>query len=1771
MNINDTPVPEQAEPTTQKNAMPPQDPMKSDPLSFEPGPLEFEESADFEPPAVSYPAAQPTENTPAPEVAPADKKEESEQSVYWHQLLTGDADTVPEDVRRAAGAQEAGLTPDERDYRIFSTINRSWYADHRERNRTKVQASWPELRRGLAQELKVADDEREIYMTLSDRYDREKLRTVAKSVYERAYYAAINGEPAPDLRDLTEALPVEYAAAAHVVAVQAEDEAHYKREYYMPLAEELAEGMEVFAALEEDLIALPQVLSSSPALLTAVNRFTKMTQEEQQLVMYLAVQQSRAKRADAEEEGLVSRMTRGWRRGVAQMGMGLWQTFAYAGSATLNNLGEHLGSSGLQSTASDIDKCMQVLRQIRHATQQQVIPLTTQNSSAAETYLMEAVETMPAAVVASFAGAGGFLTLVASGAGDSVVESRLRSPETPQQMQFGAGIISGAVQASIYAGFSRVGGRLMERTINNFMKSCGKGVGKFSWAALKTAGSLSADGAKLMLAGKAAQAADLSLHELAARVSGTASHIDWQQYGDNLLDAEVNMREAASLLPFLLIGAGRAALRHFREPHNLVGDGTRLLEWGIDEKKVNQIVNERNLDRKGELLREALCGSVAWSGPEFILHAIKALRLLNSDYFKGFESPEVVRDFLRLPAEGSVVRRQSPPTRTYEEIKNTPYHAIDRSGYIVMRDSQHLKNALALWDEWWTRSHINEHSSRLLLGEWQMRVGAEAARYERSSRYLAELQRKSSNIPMRMQSPALYAPGAEQERRALLQDRVAELHDLSYQFLMNSTPLEALMSRCPEMSRIRKDAERTREIFLGNIGKALVNAGLGMPREQNFEQLCRWFQSYYLAKKYRQNTRASRNDWLRDVPADYLHNMAEHAPHYKNLEYRQYPELLEAYRIFLGVRANTELLMDLLPMTEDFQTALSRGMSPAQAYELLAERELGYKRETLKNYPAEQVAQTLNITPMEQYTLLNEEKCRTFMQLTGATLQQQQGDDGLTYWRLRRPNGSYSRWHESAAFAMNDVAANAALTFLPLGKKMHEYWAETARANNTNLMQLPLAENSEYSGYDRLCNQATSDLITHWAESVPYVQPGWQRQLLRRRFHVAHVTSEDTAPRYENIGTQELPSYMFDAYSTSTPMSLASTRFYTAWRRLLAAGVLPPQQAADFLNSLGGTWAQAAAALPPPENKADYSIALTDVLTRFSEQYFLMKLEQLPLPPSVKEWVGLAAFCPPVDEASPSTPKKKARFGENAVRWSNRRIAEEVRELMPQVDALRQAYGTQPLPDAHVQLLLDGMLGVDPVQNAEQAWCYRYSGAMGLQTLSPGFMHFLRTPAEWWPRMEPQERRMLYDYLLPFCEQNLPPDAPAGADAVDAAISNLSVALQRYPQLHGMSLAGEKRGRVLTLQLPQGYESSEPLFAEPEYNVPEFPLVKEVKEVGSYTDAALLPELSDPVVQHAMQFLDVLRKYPAQQPYATQNGIRWHNLTYGGKNGSRPAGLELYKPMRPLLRITRMLKEVHELCDAKGADFFNICGVPMPNISPQDLACPALQNITVYRQLLHGYKNRDISDLCRLMPGEASAPDIRERNPYVIDVRSGVYMGENVAIRVLSDPHFNMIPLQRYVSVPHRVFTAEHRSEWGGAVLQHALEGLYALADADASFMEHRISHGLSLTEILMRLYEDTNFSAGVLGKQSVQELAPPALRSLRLAADIIACLAAPYSAVAPESVRAFSRLQKTVRRIRNDEVYRESLEYMLNRGSQMLREFANQPLPPRAPKKEQP
>ena len=142
-------------------------------------------------------ATQPIPLESVPPLQPVNEGREIEKTRYWNSILTGNPDTVPDAVRRKAGVADVSSPAEERDHRLMSNINRSWVVDHRGKQRREVMADWKMHRSALAQELGVADDEREVFMALSAREGEAALREKARRVYEGAFFAGLHGEQLP--------------------------------------------------------------------------------------------------------------------------------------------------------------------------------------------------------------------------------------------------------------------------------------------------------------------------------------------------------------------------------------------------------------------------------------------------------------------------------------------------------------------------------------------------------------------------------------------------------------------------------------------------------------------------------------------------------------------------------------------------------------------------------------------------------------------------------------------------------------------------------------------------------------------------------------------------------------------------------------------------------------------------------------------------------------------------------------------------------------------------------------------------------------------------------------------------------------------------------------------------------------------------------------------------------------------------------------------------------------------------------------------------------------------------------------------------------------------------------------------------------------------------------------------------------------------------------------------------------------------------------------
>lgn len=1672
------------------------------------------------------------------------------QQRYWRSVLTGNADTVPMDVRERSGANDVSLSPEQREYNLFSSINRSWVADHRNHSREEIAANWNRHRAQLASELSVADDESEVFMALSAREVEAPRREMGRRVYELAYKSALHGEESYDLRALTSQLNQEEQGAAERVAILAFNEGEEARNRWLPLAMELSRAMDVFAAVEEDAFSAPRVFRNAPSLCRTVDALADMAPEDRQTVTYLALQLSRQaqrERGDTPaEQGLFSRGIRAVRRGATSLGFGALQALNHAGIATLDNLGSKLGGEwgeDIQSDSRAWDRRMRVLNDVRHLAQQEVVPLTMPGVGMAEEMFIEGAQAIPSAVLSCCGGAG-FGALSIAGMGESVAEARRRAPEGPQQLQLAAGVIGGVVQGGIYMGLNRIGGKMFERSLSNFMRARGSGVMGYSLEALRTAGGFTADGVKLMLAGKAAQAADLGAHELAAQASSTASNINWRAFGDNITDIEVNLREAAATLPFLLIGAGHLSLHHFRSADSVLGSGRRLLQWKVPGEKVEAILSEVDVHRRNELLREALRESELWSSRRYSFDIMRAMQLLNTEGNPVFRHWSDVADFLKLSSDFAGSETLAP--------RPTPA-------------SERARRGLMTRDDWAQRAHLNDAEQDLTIirsENGRNRRGLMNGRGRYRESYMFSYENMAQKFSF-LHNTGIYAPQAEEMRQAILNTYSEELRRCSYRLLLQLYSQDAMTQESGvPIEAVEKDAEETRRRYLNMAAGTILDIAGGKPHKEAYDALAAEMGSMLADfRKGRSGLPGLTAQWLLCTPEHFVNDITSLCLTYDNKRMDDYPDMRNIYRLLHRTRVCAAVLRDFLPMSEQFQTELSNGKTPQQAFANFLENELGVD----SLLPENQQPLTLSVQ-RRAYEENNARRVQLYMDMTGHSIESVAGDDGNTYYRLMKPDGHYSPWYPEQRQLQNAIASSADLMFMPMGTRADALFVQKFESPDS-VLSLPSAEAMEYSGYDQLCAIALQELAYSWLQDASTLQPGMFRSYKLSFGRSLNRRSLERPIIFHNPGSMD---YGADHYCTMTPLGLALARFTIYWARQLNSGIISAEHVGNYLNNvLGDSHYAPDSDLPSgvltemshrinhplkdvlPGDVYGVNVEMAEKMGRYTLLYFLAHQGRMQVPTSFRTWYGGAAFSPefqrletsPINEDSGYEYEVRDRET-NALRWINSQVSIRLRELMPHVRYYRDELQPE-ISDEHIARLMPAAFSMDEGLRAEQAWGHFLSGDAIFRAVDAGYWNLLKYPMEGWQAYSPVHRTALEEYLHAFCEEHT--HLLEGVEALPenpvlAAMSNLNDMLQEHPELHHYSYRQNSEGLVNTL-----------VYKEPRRQT-EYTTVFLGNHEGHEgiradydVQSVLMPDmlLESSRIHHAVMTLDLLRAYPGNLPYSEDGEVWWQGNRYGGRR-NHPQGLEKWQPRECLRGLRNILWDVIRDNVRRRKTRITMAGQQLPLLFAEELESNALNRITVYESPAYSPHT-----VYRLMPGMIESSSEYTRLPYVVGARSGVHIGtssfseEKMSEEVLVP--LNCFRRGGYLLPPgSRGDMLKHRRR----IVRDNLAQVFAVADSGSCYMSDLAYQRVYMPELMMRLFEDTGFSERLVGT-TAEELNVGGLRALRLASDMISCIAAPELLAADGRGEALARLKETSDMLRENSVYLDELTEALVTGNE--------------------
>lgn len=1512
-------------------------------------------------------------------VQEVDSGKEWEKNRYWNNLLTGDPAAVPDELRRKAGAGAADAPEEERDYRLMSSINRSWVVDYKKMQKEQVRSAWPDIRLNLARELGVRDSEPEVYAALSLQHQDAPKRREVRQLYEANFVKGLEGA-LPDVPAEEESVPEPGNEAVRQGAAQ--------RVHYMPLAESISRAWTMLKAEETQLMPLPEMMQYAPDLLETVDSLAELDADERARVYAVARSLDSTRSLEDKPSGLGAAMLHSVRRGVADLRYSLVQGVGHAGAALTKAAAETLDNDTLHRGAAALDKRLQVLDEVRRVAQGEIFPIDLgEESSLLEQMAVDAAGAAPGAALA-FMGGAGFGVLATSGAGAAVAEARQRAPQGRQELQTAAGILGGALQAGIYVGMSRIGANMLSRTISNFAKARQAGIKGYSLAALGALGTLTAENAKLLLAGKAAHASELGIQELAARVDKVASNIDWESFGDNLADIETNMREAAMNLPFVLIAAGRAALHHFRSP-SAVLENTRLLEeWGVDDATRARIAGEPDIHAQSDMLRDALRSSKRWSGPNALMDFIRSLKLLNTGGNLDFQDAKIARDFLNMEADVTSFMKPAVISRDLNnpEILQEMYKNVSGKKKVPLNAGKSAP-FLQLWDEWAQHSH-----SVVPMNHQEIK--------SRSKQYIEILKDKRKGVPYYLRLNGYYHPYRGESVRVLAADRTREVVNNSYRLLMNTETLDSLVHSYASIDDARRHTEKTRRLYVTEFCRAMMRCVNGMSAEESFDKFAEGMTQFYLSRR-----RGARHAplWMKRTPEDTF-LAAKNLAYIKTSRPNQQddPHLKEIYRSMVSARACGESLLELLPHSEDFQTLLSMGFKPEDAYVHLLHREFKDHVDSDIWNPAQLTRTKANLSDNMQRLASSRKYYDDYLALSGYSMESTPDGKGGKLCRIKCPDGRYSPWMKGSGYVVNTLVGNVQTSFLPMGRDMLMTYMNDSYRNDFNNKRVferrhmfPLSM-KRFIGFDHLGNTAARDLCALWLGDSTQYGVGLEFSL-----HDEHWK------RYKgkrvNLITKEIEPesgmFLVRHGRVITPMDLIKIRFSTYWNRLLLSGWVSPEDVGQALvesNMASSSTVESIISegrdrkadlsrLPGPErrkflkkhkgsilpgDRAGMSRKLAQRMSELNLVYMLANLQEAPLPNTVKQWFLTTPF------SEFEEPHSRTQLRHEMAMHSNRAAANEVKNLIGRVAKLREELkkGQRPALESRLRLAYEP----DDSRRYEQGWCFSMGGAGAFRAAGQSFWNMLEDPVRGWKLLPEEQRQKLESELQDVC----------GERPVEQAMQELSEVLRQYPSLHGYGVESRGGSDVCRMVLdPIKLENpTEPVFVKSKDARYATPLL--TSKGFTVEKVATLPEewSRDTRILPAIRLLTELRRQVTDIPFADDQGVWWKKHRIGGAEGLRPRGLDAtWKPetgMQTMLDVYHRLAEAGQANGEKGE--LNVCGVSLGGIQPGEIDTRKLKHITVYRCFEFP------EHMVRLMPGEADADNPLQRAPYVLHSADGV-------------------------------------------------------------------------------------------------------------------------------------------------------------------------------------
>ncbi len=1703
-------------------------------------------------PSIIYPAHLSPEQPPQEDLQTQLERNSlgSDLRRHWKQILTGSIETIPDHIRRKVDTAQGNLSPAEREQQLLRSINQSWAADHLPHGREHIQKNWSEIREELSEGYFVASDEHELFLAISEQERKYENEDLGKEIYSSGFQQGLLASDPLAWQEKINKQKEKLNASQHDIidryAQAALEKGAQLRAKLLPIAETLSEGIEMMVSAERRIYSPEQIVDSSGSARRAGSQLRKLSQEERQLVYHLCLEERRKKQGAyaPDDDRVAQRMLRSAKRGATNVGFDLGLGALHLGSGALHSAGalldESLGTD-LQATAQDVDLRARVANEIRDLAQQQAAPLyIPEDSSLSEQFLIDMAGVVPVATM-GFGGLPAWGALLISGAGTSVSDARERNPEGDLALQNMAGLLGAAVQESISFGFTRVGGKLFEQSMKQFIQARGRGMRAYSLASLHTGGAVSTQTIKMVLESQMGQGADFAAHELSSLIDQTNSNIDWKTYGNNLTDIEHNLRESAMTLPYLLIGAGRAQLHHFEQAHDLKNNALIMRSWGVSEKDIEALAAEDNLQRANEKLQQALRQSPHWGGVPFIKEAIQSLKLLNVDYFSGFKEEELVREFLQIPSEIDDL----PHTKAaIEPIQSDEqFNALNKkhgTGSLKVHKNR-LSKVLEVWDYLWRRSNLDRflprnkkdisHSERMHI--------INAALDRRHERNLRDYKSKDPLVPLGLLR-GFYTHKAEQKRRAMIKDRAAELHDISYIYLLTTSSPDLLIRNDDNTKTAITKREMKRQRFLDRIATQVIERVHGRTREESAQSI-----RHEIGEIYRHfRTTPFTASWIKPLSRKHFREMHKYALfNRKQRKQSRLPrEFFQASDLVIGAEQAIEFFYEMIPQMDDFHRLLARDQSPTQAYGTILMRELGLTGKEFRKTYIEKVNKVKSKSDIESERKKHEQQFDLYQRFTDHRLEQIEGLGGENYWRARLPDGSPTRWHASREHAITDLIMSTHTIFRPMKEKVLEKQQELTMEDQYKVEDYLNESREEYSNFDTIAATAFQDLYNYHVKSAATGFRGLQFSLFKQKValrEARHLLDFSPVDKSQHL----IKDFKIHEYATTTPYALTRTRAHAYWKNLLSSQFHLRDTFLQEFEDLGLITADerrkalvrdpspvpmnpglARVSISAPIRTSIYDRVLENVskiFARISTDYLFANIDSHPLPESLKTWLKLVPLSPP----EPDVPKKQhIRLGyrrRNLLRWSNRQTATHLQKKVDHMQELRDK--KERIEQSPLMPYILSSQGLNKSENAERAWSHFYGGYHIAHNQNGELWNFQMTPAQSWKASLPKRKAWLYSKLIEnygFLEDR--EQLYGTRQRFAKSLQTLEDVLNEYPELHELSLAPNSKDRFIRVELEDPSEKTR-LFEDPALLPIGWKLPTKSTEGYRYRGEISSPThlLKDERVLPSMLLLHDLRLLNAESAIYNDQGI-WMQGKRLGLNGEKLPGMgENWKAQRVLSSLFPLIEEINTRFEPTEGDLRNYVETSFTPLN-DTLDTSALEHATLYRDDYYP------SHTLRLMPGELDHHDPTRRSPYVAHVRSGVYFLRRAQIPDPAgvDGHYESLNEYKYIDpMPH---TEKTQSEASMTTSHHLIYRLFDEMESES--FENSILQGTAdVQDLLISLYEDTGLSLD-LSKRGIDELTPPQITLLMI------CYNLAHIQYGKQGEQAYANISQLLSHVRSKE-----------------------------------